>query len=103
MLLTEPGDALELAHEVLGPLVEDPDPGTRDLLRTLRCFFAQGGNIRATATELSVHENTVRHRFGRIRTATGLDVAGVVDDQLTARAALSALQLGGRLDALLAV
>jgi GAF domain-containing protein/sugar diacid utilization regulator len=94
LLLTDPSDAGRMGEELLGPLL-DPDPSVRDLLRTLTTFFACASSIRGTATELDVHENTVRHRFGRIRTLTGLDVAGDVDDQLMARAALSALRLAG--------
>ncbi|MEV4423265.1 GAF domain-containing protein [Patulibacter sp. NPDC049589] len=94
LLLTDPSDAGRMGEELLGPLL-DPDPSIRDLLLTLVRFFDCASSIRATATELDVHENTVRHRFGRIRTMTGLDVAGDVDDQLMARAALSALRLAG--------
>lgn len=94
LLLTDPADAGRMGEELLGPLL-DPDPSIHDLLRTLSTFFAEGSSIRATASALDVHENTVRHRFGRIRTMTGLDVAGEVDDQLMARAALSALRLAG--------
>jgi GAF domain-containing protein len=94
LLLTDPADAGRMGEELLGPLL-DPDPSIHDLLRTLVTFFAAASSIRATATALDVHENTVRHRFGRIRTMTGLDVAGEVDDQLMARAALSALRLAG--------
>ncbi|WP_026909935.1 helix-turn-helix domain-containing protein [Patulibacter minatonensis] len=94
LLLTDASDAGRMGEELLGPLL-DPDPSVRDLLRTLTTFFACASSIRGTATELDVHENTVRHRFGRIRTMTGLDVAGDVDDQLMARAALSALRLAG--------
>jgi hypothetical protein len=94
LLLTDLADAGRMGEELLGPLL-DPDPSIHDLLRTLVTFFAEASSIRATATALDVHENTVRHRFGRIRTMTGLDVAGEVDDQLMARAALSALRLAG--------
>lgn len=94
LLLTDPADAARMGEDVLGPLL-DRDPSIRDLLRTLVAFFDAGSSIRATAAALDVHENTVRHRFGRVRAMTGLDIAGCVDDQLMARTALSALQIAG--------
>lgn len=94
LLLTDPADAGRMGEDLLGGLLV-PDPAVRELLRTLVAFFACASNIRATAVDLDVHENTVRHRFGRIRQVTGLDVAGDVDDQLLARAALAALRLAG--------
>ncbi|MEV4423285.1 GAF domain-containing protein [Patulibacter sp. NPDC049589] len=89
LLLASPADAGRIALELLGPLL-DPDPSIADLLRTLETFCATDASIRATATALQVHENTVRHRFGRIRTMTGLDVAASTDDLLMVRTALSA-------------
>jgi hypothetical protein len=59
------------------------------LIDTLDAFFAANGSVRATASGLDIHENTVRHRFRRLAAATGLDVLGSTDDRLTARMALT--------------
>ncbi|WP_026911346.1 GAF domain-containing protein [Patulibacter minatonensis] len=94
LLLTDAADARALGEDLLGPLLED-DPSIRDLLATLETFFVSGSSIRVTARTCGVHENTVRHRFGRVRTLTGLDIIGAPEDQLMARSALGALRLGG--------
>jgi DNA-binding PucR family transcriptional regulator len=68
--------------------IADPAESTK-LLETLDAFFAANRFVRATAARLGIHENTVRHRFRRLAAATGLDVLGSTDDQLTARLALT--------------
>ncbi|MDT2004046.1 PucR family transcriptional regulator [Rhodococcus opacus] len=66
-----------------------------DLLRTLQEFFESGRSVRETAVRLDVHENTVRHRLGRVHDLTGLDVAANSNDQLSAQTALLILRLQG--------
>ena len=63
------------------------------MIETLEAFFAANTFVRATAADLHVHENTVRHRFRRLASLTGLDVLGSADDQLTARLALTIQKL----------
>ncbi|MEV4423382.1 helix-turn-helix domain-containing protein, partial [Patulibacter sp. NPDC049589] len=94
LLVTAPEDAPALGEELLGPLLH-PEPGIRDLLTTLETFLASGASVTVTAAELGLHANSIRHRFGRIRAATGLDVIARLDDQLLAQAGLAALRLGG--------
>lgn len=80
--------------DVLGPLLTGA-VGTADLLMTLQCFFDTGRSVRVSATQLGVHENTIRLRLARVGTATGLDVAGDANDQLSVQTALLVLRLQG--------
>jgi hypothetical protein len=66
-----------------------------DLLMTLQCYFDASRSVRASATQLGVHENTIRLRLARVTTATGLDVAGDANDQLSVQTALLVLRLQG--------
>ncbi|BBG01437.1 MULTISPECIES: PucR family transcriptional regulator [Pseudonocardia] len=66
--------AVRFAEQCLGPLRRsDADTGG-DLVETLRRYLAAGAQVRAAATRLGVHENTVRYRLGRIEHLTGLDM-----------------------------
>ena len=80
--------------DVLGPLLTG-DPGTTDLLTTLQHYFDASRSVRASAAQLGVHENTIRLRLARVTTATGLDVAGDANDQLSVQTALLVLRLQG--------
>ena len=86
------GQALRFANELLRPLIEHDDEACGDLLTTLRAYLASGGHIRATASNLGVHENTVRYRLGKIRRISGVD-ADQLDHLLDARFALHVLDL----------
>ncbi|HEU4975055.1 MAG TPA: helix-turn-helix domain-containing protein [Baekduia sp.] len=79
--------AERFVEDAFGSIGEGEDRAK--LLETLEAFFAANGFVRATASALGVHENTVRLRFRRLAAATGLDVLGSTDDQLTARLALT--------------
>lgn len=81
-------------HDVLGPLLAGGATMV-ELLKTLACFFQAGRSIRETAALLGVHENTVRHRLGRVHELTGLDVASSSQDQLSVHTALLVLRLQG--------
>jgi hypothetical protein len=81
-------------YDILGTLIAG-GTSNNELLRTLQSFFESGRSIRETATLLEVHENTVRHRLGRVRDLTGLDVAGSSNDQLSVQTALVILRLQG--------
>lgn len=78
--------------------IEDEGESAK-LIETLDAFFAANGSVRATATRLAIHENTVRHRFRRLAAATGLDVLGSTDDRLTARMALTLHRLSSNASA----
>jgi sugar diacid utilization regulator len=78
--------------DVLGPLLSGD---ASDLLWTLQQFFESGCGVRAASVRLGVHENTVRLRLGRVRTATGFDVVADPADQLSVQTALLVLRLAG--------
>lgn len=80
--------------DVLGPLLTG-EPGMTDLLTTLQSYFDVSRSVRASAARLGVHENTIRLRLARVTTATGLDVAGDANDQLSVQTALLVLRLQG--------
>jgi sugar diacid utilization regulator len=79
-------------EDVLGTLLTG-EPAACELLRTLQCFFDCGRNIRHSAAELNVHENTVRYRLARVHALTGLDVAADASDQLSVQMSLLVLRL----------
>ncbi|WP_067662115.1 PucR family transcriptional regulator [Nocardia miyunensis] len=81
-------------NDVVGVLVSGGAANT-ELLRTLQAYFDSGRSVRETAVRLGIHENTVRHRLGRVHDLTGLDVAGDSNDQLTVQTALLILRLQG--------
>lgn len=81
-------------HDVLGPLLSGGST-MAELMKTLTAYFEGGRSIRETATLLQVHENTVRHRLGRVHELTGLDVASGSQDQLSVHTALLVLRLQG--------
>ena len=61
------------------------------LVETLRAFVSCQAQIRATATALAVHENTVRYRLNRIR-----EVAGIEPERLDVLLSVSmAMQIQG--------
>ncbi|MBM6545406.1 helix-turn-helix domain-containing protein [Janibacter sp. YIM B02568] len=68
--------------------------GHVDLLRTLQTWFDHDRSARATAAALSVHENTVRLRLGRVHHLTGLDPTSSVA-QLDLQLALLILRIHG--------
>ncbi|MFC4117128.1 PucR family transcriptional regulator [Nonomuraea zeae] len=61
LLIGNPLDATRLTETILGPLRTSPA-----LVTTLRVHLANGLSTRATAHQLSVHENTVSYRLRRI-------------------------------------
>ena len=66
-------DARAFAEELLRPLLHHDDEHGSRLVETLRAFLEHGAKIRATGRALGVHENTVRHRMGRIRNLSRID------------------------------
>lgn len=86
----------QFVEDTLGALLHG-DTAATELLRTLDCWFGSGRSVRAAATHLGIHENTVRLRLARVRSLTGLDVAADPADQLSVQTALLVLRLrGGR-------
>ena len=64
--------ARRFAEELLAPLIERDKAGA-ELLTTLRAFLASNAQYRKTATELGVHENTVRYRMHQIKELAAID------------------------------
>ena len=78
--------ALEPFRALIEPLQEHDRTRRSDLVRTLKTYFAAGGNASEAADRLFLHRNSMLYRLERIQKLTGLDLK---DD----RVAL-ALQLG---------
>lgn len=78
---------------LLGPIEEyDAQRGT-ELLPTLEAFLASGGKWGATAQELHIHVNTLRHRLARCEELTGRDLSSM-DDRVDFYIALRARSTG---------
>lgn len=65
--------------QLIVPIVEYDVKHAGELLATLRMFIGQEGAVEATARQLYVHPNTLRHRLRRIRTLTGRDPFAFLD------------------------
>ena len=87
-------DCRQFAEELLGPLLHYDDETHSELVPTLRRFLEFGGQIRATARALDVHENTVRYRLARIAEVSDID-PGDLRTLLDARFALQVRDLLG--------
>jgi carbohydrate diacid regulator len=59
---------LEVSRYLLKPLDYEPE-----LLRSLEVFFNNGCHLAMTATHLSIHRNTLGHRFDKIQSLIGLN------------------------------
>ena len=66
--------ALAPFGELVKPLVEQDLARRSDLVRTLRAFFAAGGNASEAADRMFLHRNSMLYRLERIQRLTGLDV-----------------------------
>jgi sugar diacid utilization regulator len=91
---SDPQEIDRFAAETLGRLLE-PSAAREELLRTLAAFFAAGRSVRKAATELDVHENTIRYRLTRIEALSGLDILNDSDAQFNAQLAMIAIALRG--------
>ena len=97
--MVERDEADRFTMNTLGPLLAGANRSLDDLLATVRVFFENGRSVRNSARYLSVHENTIRYRLGRVLDLTGLDIATDSDAQLTVQVALLILKIQGRLPA----
>ena len=61
-------------RELIAPLVEHDRGRRSDLVRTLRVFFAAGGNASEAADRMFLHRNSMLYRLERIQRLTGLDL-----------------------------
>ena len=82
------------AADLLGPLLRYDRENQSELVGTLQRYLECGGQIRATARALDVHENTVRYRLARIAEVSEIDPADL-RTLLDARFALQVLDLLG--------
>ncbi|HEU4493189.1 MAG TPA: helix-turn-helix domain-containing protein [Rubrobacteraceae bacterium] len=75
-LLEELARSPDLApfRELVWPLVERDRARRSDLVRTLRAYFAAGGNASEAADRMFLHRNSLLYRLERIGKLTGLDL-----------------------------
>lgn len=90
-------EAHRFAEHTLGPLLDEEEGRSSDLLQTLCVFFDSCRSVRRSAASLGVHENTIRYRLSRVAEITGLDLAANPDHQLSGQLAVLILRLQGRL------
>jgi hypothetical protein len=79
LVVSAPSAALEITNQVLGPLLELPEPDREMLLSTMAVFFSADGSAAAAAERLHCHPNTVRYRLRRIEQLTGRSFDRPVD------------------------
>jgi DNA-binding PucR family transcriptional regulator len=82
LLEQQPAERLApFAAQLIAPLADhDARHGTQ-LLSTMRAFLEGDGAVNATARELFLHPNSLRHRLGRIHDLTGRNPL-VFDDRI---------------------
>ncbi len=81
----------------LSSILDYDQQNSSDLLLTLSVYFANNGNMAATAKQLNVHRNTLVYRLNRIAEITQLDMDDA-DVQLNLHLAIKAYQLLQRLE-----
>lgn len=72
-LMSDPSRAMRLAQVVLGPLAEPGEEAAR-MRRTLRTYYACGGNKSAASARLHLHEKTVAYRLRAVERAVGVPI-----------------------------
>ncbi len=60
-------------HDWLASILEYDQQNNSDLLKTMTVYFANNGNMAATAKQLNVHRNTLVYRLNRVAEITQLD------------------------------
>jgi carbohydrate diacid regulator len=73
---------IDLAKHLLTPLDQEPE-----LIETLRTFFSENCYPSSTASQLSIHRNTLSYRLDKITSLTGLNPR-LFDDAVQIRLAL---------------
>jgi len=91
-------EAVTFAKDLLAPLLAHDAEAGSALTGTLRVLLQNGGQIRATAKAMGVHENTVRYRLNRVRELSTFDPEQI-GSLLDLRFAFQILELCGELDA----
>jgi carbohydrate diacid regulator len=85
---------IDLAKHLLSPLDQEPE-----LIDTLRVFFEENCYPSSTASQLSIHRNTLSYRLDKIASLTGLNPRQF-DDAIQIRLALLLRSLSSDCDAL---
>lgn len=80
----------------LNDIIDYDRQNNSDLLQTMSVYFANNGNMAATAKQLNVHRNTLVYRLNRIAEITQLDTDDA-DVQLNLHLAIKAYHLLKRL------
>ncbi len=79
-------------QETLSKLIGYDKEHEGELIKTLRAFFANHGNLSRTAEQLILHRNTVTYRLERIEELTGLDLENE-DDRFRLQLALKLTEM----------
>lgn len=66
LVASAPEASVQLAHQVLGPVIDLPGEESNVLLLTLRAWFDSQGSTNLTAERMFCHPNTIRLRLRRI-------------------------------------
>jgi purine catabolism regulator len=85
-------ELLAFARDQLGPLFEERDPRSRELLRTLEAYLASSGRKAETARTLHLTRQSLYLRLDRLRRLLGVDLDDP-DVLLSLHLALRALRL----------
>jgi DNA-binding PucR family transcriptional regulator len=67
-------DRLDFVQQALGPIFDLSETKAVELLDTVESLYDNRGQVPAVATELGIHEKTVRYRLRRVQELTGLGV-----------------------------
>lgn len=85
----------QFCQDWLHDILEYDQQNNSDLLLTMSVYFANNGNMAATAKQLTVHRNTLVYRLNRIAEITQLDMDDA-DVQLNLHLAIKAYHLLNR-------
>ena len=79
LVASDPEASVQLAHQVLRPVLALPAEECNVLLLTLRAWFDCRGSTKLTAERVYCHPNTVRHRLKRITDELGRSLSDPAD------------------------
>ncbi|RSM71456.1 PucR family transcriptional regulator [Kibdelosporangium aridum] len=79
LVASAPEASVQLAHQVLRPLLDLPGEERNVLLLTLRAWFEGQGSTKLTAQRMFCHPNTIRHRLKRITDELGRTLTDPAD------------------------
>ncbi|AHH98517.1 PucR family transcriptional regulator [Kutzneria albida] len=79
LVASAPEASVQLAHDVLRPILQLPGEERNVLLLTLRAWFECQGSTRLTGERMFCHPNTIRHRLKRITDELGRSLTDPAD------------------------